>query len=274
MHPTVTAAGTSASRYVFDNHGEHALDQHRCLARAYDPMTTDRLAQAGVAPGWRCLEVGAGGGSVAVWLARRVSPTGSVVATDIKPERIPAVPGLEILRHDIVRDPLPEAEFDLVHARLVLLHLPERLAVLDRLVRALKPGGVLQLDEFDITYGPALLMPDPAVRQLYETFMEAKIRLMTRAGADVAWGRHAAAAMRRAGLVDIDPLPRLELWHSDSPGVHLVAHHTRHLRDQFVQEGMTDRQLADVRVLLADPGFRASSCVIYSVQGRRPVEAR
>ncbi|MFF3671298.1 methyltransferase domain-containing protein [Microtetraspora malaysiensis] len=205
--------------------------------------------------------------------ARRVGPTGTVVATDIKPERIPDEPGLEIRRHDIVRDPLPEAEFDLVHARLVLLHLPERVAVLDRLVRALKPGGVLQLDEFDITYGPALLMPDPAARRLYETFLAAKIRLMTRAGADVAWGRNAPAAMRAAGLTGIDPRPRLDLWTADSPGVHLISHHTRHLRDRFVEEGMTDRQLADVRTLLADPGFRATSCVMYSVQGRRPVAA-
>ncbi|KOX12534.1 AMP-dependent synthetase [Nocardiopsis sp. NRRL B-16309] len=266
-------SGEPASRYVFDNHSEHALDQHRFLAAAYDPLTTERLARTGVGPGWRCLEVGAGGGSVARWLARRVAPTGSVTATDIKPERIPAEEGLEVLRHDVVRDPLPEAAFDLVHSRLVLLHLPERIAVLDRLVRALKPGGVLQLDEFDITYGPGLLMPGRGAAKLYETFLETKIRVMRRAGADPAWGRDAADAMRRAGLVDIDPRPRLELWDADSPGVHLIAHHTRHLRDQFVAEGMTDGQLADVRALLADPGFRASSCVVYSVQGRRPLEA-
>lgn len=270
MRSTTTGDRRSTSRYVFDNHSEHAADQHTSLARAYDPVTTARLDQAGVGPGWRCLEVGAGGGSVAVWLAERVGPTGSVVATDIKPERIPDVPGVRIMRHDIVRDPLPESAFDLVHARLVLLHLPERIAVLNRLVRALKPGGVLQLDEFDITYGPGLLMPDPDAQRLYETFLSAKIRLMERAGADVAWGRSVAAAMRDAGLVDIDPRPRLELWTADSPGVHLISHHTRHLRDRFIEEGMTDRQLADVRALLADPGFRATSCVFYSVQGRRP----
>ena len=257
-------------RYVFDNHSAHAGDQHRFLAAAYDPMTVERLAATGVGPGWRCLEVGAGGGSVARWLAERVAPGGRVLATDIKPELIPAAPGLEVMRHDIVRDPLPDAAFDLVHARLVLLYLPERLAVLDRLVRALKPGGVLQLDEFDITYGPGLLMPDPEAAKLYDVFMEAKIRVMTRAGADPAWGRKAPAAMRAAGLTGIDPVPRLELWNADSPGVHLVAHHTRHLRDAFVREGMTDRRLAEVRALLADPGFCACSCAVYSVQGRRP----
>ncbi|MEV0618456.1 methyltransferase domain-containing protein [Nonomuraea sp. NPDC050404] len=263
---------STVSRPVFDRSFEQVPEQHRCLALAYDPMTIARLEQAGVAPGWRCLEVGAGGGSVAGWLAGRVAPTGGVVATDLDPEHIPPADGLEVVRHDIVRDRLPEAEFDLVHARLVLWLMPERLAVLDRLVRALKPGGVLQLDEFDITYGPALLMPNPAARQLYETFLEAKRRLMLRAGADPAWGRNAAVAMRRAGLVDIDPWPHVEPWDARSPGVHLISNHTRQLRDRFVAEGMTDRQLADVRALLAHPGFRATSCVFYSVQGRRPPE--
>ncbi|CAL9368116.1 hypothetical protein SUDANB121_00812 [Nocardiopsis dassonvillei] len=267
----MTETATAEPGYVFDNHNENAGDQHRFLAAAYDPLTTSRLAATGVGPGWHCLEVGAGGGSVAHWLAARVAPGGSVTATDVKPDHIAPAPGLEVLRHDITRDPLPEAAFDLVHSRLVLLHLPERIRVLDRLVRALKPGGVLQLDEFDITYGPSLLMPDTAARELYERFLEAKTRLMARAGADPAWGRNAAEAMHRAGLVEVDPLPHLEQWHAGSPGVHLISHHTRHLRDAFVREGMTDGDLARVRDLLADPRFRASSCAVYSVQGRKPL---
>lgn len=263
--------GTSAdSGRVFGRHSEHTSKQHHLLSLAYDAMTTERLVQAGVAPGWRCLEVGAGNGSVAAWLARRVGPSGVVVATDIHPGHIAGAGNLTVTHHDIVRDPLPEAEFDLVHARQVLPLLPERLAVLDRLARTLKPGGVLQLDDFDITYGPALLMPDRAARELYATFIETKIQLMTRAGVDVAWGRNAAEAMRCADLIDIDPQPRLELWRPGSPGARLAANHTRHLRDQFVKEGMTDRQLADIRALLAHPDFRATSCPIYSVQGRRP----
>lgn len=85
----------------------------------------------------------------------------------------------------------------------------------------------------------------------------------------MAWGRNAAEAMRRAGLTDIDPRPHLELWFPESPGVCLMANHTRHLRDGFMDEGMTDRQLADVRALLAHPGFRATSYAIYSVQAHR-----
>lgn len=267
--------GSPAGRcgYVFDNDNVHSRDQHRCLSEMLDPMTTTRLARTGVTDGWHCLEVGAGGGGVAVWLAERVAPSGSVLATDIKPVRIPERAGLEVIRHDIVHDPLPEAAFDLILARLVLQHLPERHEVLDRLVRALRPGGWLQVDEFDISYGPALVMPDARARELYENFLAAKARVFEAAGGDGTWGRHVTQAMHDSGLIDIDVVPRLELWHSGSPGVHLLIHHTFHLRDRFIEAGMTDPQLADVRNLLADPTFRASSCAIYSVQGRCPDSA-
>ncbi len=43
---------------------------------------------------------------------------------------------------------LPESAFDLIRARLVLGPLRERLAVLDRLTSALRPGGLLVLEEF------------------------------------------------------------------------------------------------------------------------------
>ncbi|GAA3761166.1 class I SAM-dependent methyltransferase [Salinactinospora qingdaonensis] len=256
--------------YVFDNDSEHAVEQHRCLARAYDPLTLERLAQTGVGEGWHCLEVGAGGGSVAHWLAQRVAPSGRVLATDVKPAHVAPAPGLEIARHDIVHDPLPEAAFDLIHARLVLLHLPERRAVLARLLRALKPGGWLQLDEFDITYGPALLMPDPAAGALYTEFLDAKATAMATAGADIAWGRNAAAAMRETGFTAIEPVPHLELWQASSPAVRLLAHHTHHLRDRLIEAGMSEERLVQVRELLADPSFCACSCAIYSVHGRRP----
>lgn len=256
--------------YVFDNASVHSRDQHQCLAEMLDPITTARLAQTGVTDGWHCLDVGAGGGSVAGWLANRVAPSGRVLATDIKPHHIPARAALEVIQHDIVHDPLPEAAFDLVSARMVLRNLPERHAVLDRLVRALRPGGWLQFDELDTTYGPALLMPDPGARALYETFLAAKARLFDTAGADVAWGQHAVQAMHDAGLIDIDPQPHLQLWHAGSAGVRLQIHHTFHLRDQLIDAGMTEAQLAQLRELLTHPLFKATSSPIYSIQARRP----
>lgn len=251
--------------YVFDR--ADVAEQHRCLAAAYDPVTFARLAQTGIRPGWRCLEVGAGGGSVAHWLAGR----GAVVlATEVQPEHVPPAPRLTVLRHDVACDPLPDAAFDLVHARLVLRHLPERDVVLRKLVAALKPGGWLQVDEFDNSYSPVLLAPDRASAELYETFLAVRDSVFEAYGVDSAWGRKAAGAMAEAGLVDVDPRVVVHPWRAGSPGVRLLAHSTRMLRDKLVAAGMTDEQLAAVRELLADRRFLAASPVVYSVHGRRP----
>jgi SAM-dependent methyltransferase len=256
--------------YVFDTDSTSATERHRCLEEAYDPLTCARLAETGVADGWRCLEIGAGGGSIARWLADRVAPTGSVVATDIQPEFLYGTAGVTVARHDVVHDPLPDNEFDLIHARLVLRNLPERDLVLRKLVGALKPGGWVQLDEFDIGYGPVLIAPDPSAAELYELFLAAKERVFDAAGADGRWGRKVAGAMVEAGLMDVDPMPVLQPWRAGSPGLRLLAHHTHHLRDKLIGAGMTDEQLAGVRAVLADQRFRATSCVMYSVHGRRP----
>lgn len=262
-----TGAGVG---YAFDNASVHAAEQHRCLAEMLDEITTTRLASTGIGPGWRCLEVGAGGGSVAVWLAGRVAPTGRVLATDINPVHIPATDGLDVLRHDIVHDPLPEASFDLIHARLVLLHLPERRSVLGRLANALRPGGWLQLDEFDIGYGPSLLMPGGRAAEIYGKFLAAKARMFRSAGADGTWGRKVPRAMNDVGLVDITPTIEVQTWRAGSPGTSLLIHHTFHLRDRLVEAGMTDEELQEVRAVMAHPQFMAASCPIYLVQGRRP----
>ncbi len=261
-----------AHQYVFDNDGDHSADQHRCLADLLDPLTFGRLAQTGVGDGWNCLEIGAGGGSVARWLADRVAPRGHVFATDIKPGLIPACDGLTVTRHDIVRDPLPPAAFDLVHARLVLSHLPERAAVLARLREALRPGGWLQVDEIDVTHWPALLAPDHGSRELYETFLRAMASVLVGVGSDPTWGRSAAQEIAQAGFTQIDPWCHVEVWGPKSPGLELLTSNSFHLEDHFLATGLTRDQLDEVRAVMADPGFRAVSFTVHSVLARRPEE--
>ena len=76
------------------------------LERIFDPGSRRRRAL--VQPGWRCLEIGAGRGSMAVWVAGQVGERGQVVATDIDVTYLKRleVPNLEVRRHDILEDPL------------------------------------------------------------------------------------------------------------------------------------------------------------------------
>ena len=120
------------------------------LEATFDPATIGYLTGVGVTAGWACWEIGAGGGSIASWLAEQVGPTGSVLATDIDPRFIPAseLAHLEVVRHDVTADAIPAARYHLIHARLVLSHLPQRGDVMVRLVQALRPGGWLVIEDF------------------------------------------------------------------------------------------------------------------------------
>ena len=97
------------------------------LSALFDTSTIARLRRLGAAPGWHCLDVGAGSGSVARALAALVAPEGEVLATDLDDRFLGEdEPHLEFRVHDITRDELPEAQFDLAHARGVLEHVRDR----------------------------------------------------------------------------------------------------------------------------------------------------
>ena len=110
--------------------GREAEEDERLdlLERIFDPVSQQRRSL--VQPGWRCLEVGAGRGSMAVWLATQVGPTGHVVATDLdtRYQSRLELPNLEVRRHNILDDALDDLadSFDLVCSRLMVFHLQGR----------------------------------------------------------------------------------------------------------------------------------------------------
>jgi len=137
--------------YTWDNAMDEGRRRLALLERFLDPGTFRRLETIGVGEGWRCLDVGAGGGTVCEWLTRRVGATGRVCAVDVDARFLRALnhPRLEVREADILDTDLPDACFDLVHARWTLMHIPARDRVLLKLIELLKPGGTLFLEEAD-----------------------------------------------------------------------------------------------------------------------------
>jgi hypothetical protein len=88
----MTAADEQA--YAFGNAVPAQLERLRTLEALFDPGTFANLEALGPATGWRCLEIGAGGGSVARRLCARAGPTGSVLATDLDPRFLEGLSGL------------------------------------------------------------------------------------------------------------------------------------------------------------------------------------
>jgi trans-aconitate methyltransferase len=120
-------------------------------------------------------------------LCDRVGERGAVVATELDTRFVEALdcPNLEVLRHDVAVDDLPDRHFDLIHERAVLLHVPSREEVLKRLVAALRPGGWLLCEDTDFStfvYGS----PTESLRKA----AAAMIRFLRSTGAEPNYGRH------------------------------------------------------------------------------------
>ncbi|MDP9150354.1 MAG: methyltransferase domain-containing protein [Myxococcota bacterium] len=142
---------STAESYVFgDTEGNREFLRLRQIETLLDPASWRVIQRAGPRAGSRCLEVGAGAGSIASGLADRVGPSGSVVALDVDPRFLgrDRRANVEIVRHDI-RSWGGRSDFDLVHARYVLIHMPDPERALEQMVASLKPGGWVALEEPD-----------------------------------------------------------------------------------------------------------------------------
>src|SRR3954451_7538325 len=78
----------------------------------WDPGSQALLDELGIGRGWKCLEVGAGGGSLMEWMADRGA---SVLAVDIDTRFVESLASdtIQVRRMDIRTDELPASEFDL-----------------------------------------------------------------------------------------------------------------------------------------------------------------
>lgn len=261
--------------YAFDNNDPEASDRHSQLPAILDGPTFARLSTVGDLVGRRCLEVGAGGGSVARWLAERVGPSGRVLATDLNPRHMTSPEGYDVLRHDLVTDPMPEGPWDLIHARLVLLHIPQRHDVLVKLAAALAPGGALVIEDWATSLGSFVLAaPDRAAEDLvnkYQALLTGHV--LPASGNDPTWATRAHAAMLAAGLVRVDTAITARSWPGGTAGALLIATNVQQVRDEFVSAGLSVEEIDRLRDLATDPRLVVRDALMFSTIGYRPADA-
>ncbi|HMI50792.1 MAG TPA: methyltransferase [Candidatus Saccharimonadales bacterium] len=270
---TTDAAPIVHSAYILDNADPAVPARFDALSTLYDRATIQCLENCGVGPGWTCLEVGGGGGTIASWLAARVGPSGHVLVTDLDPRFLAGLnfSNLEVRCHNIVTDPLPEAAFDLIHARLVLVHLPARETVLKRLIAALKPGGWIIDEEFDSVSLPGDPVLNPGEAQLKT--QKALFQVVEERGVERRWGRLLYGRMRALGLVDVRAEARLSMWSGGSAGASLARANFEQLRDVLVASGLvTEEELQQDITRLDHPDFMMPSPIMWTAWGRRPAK--
>ncbi|MBN0044004.1 methyltransferase domain-containing protein [Streptomyces actuosus] len=262
---------TRTDGYLLDNRQSEAAERFGAFADLFDPTTFRHLEGLGVGPGWRCWEVGAGGTSVVSWLAKKVGPTGKVVATDIDTTRLAGVARqpVEVRVHDVGSDEPPAESFDLVHARLVLVHVPDRERALAHMVEVLRPGGRLLLEDADPSLQP-LACPDEhgPEQQLANRLRHGFRTLLADSGADLSYGRRLPRLLREAGLQRVEADAYFPL--ASAACVALESAAIRQVRGRLVAAGLAtdgdvDRHLSNI----ASGAMDLATAPLISAWGRK-----
>jgi len=239
------------------------------VAALTDPATIRYLKQIGVAEGWTCAEVGAGAGSIARWLSNRVGHFGRVHAIDIEPSYMAGVtaPNLEFRQQDITTTPLEERAYDLVHCKILLMHLADRERILGEFVRALKPGGYLLVEEADIRSIQRVDPPSPLLTRAASA-LETFFYFM---GADPGYGMKLLPAVRRTGLKVLGNDCQLTAVQAGTPEIQAIVMSLAKLAPMIVKAGLMGQKEVEAAF---DQLEQPSDTVIYtpvtvSVWGQR-----
>ena len=263
------------AKYQFDHEWVSERERLRSLERVSDPSTIRTLQEIGISAKWHCLEMGAGGGSIAEWLCQTVGAAGHVVAADIEIKFLKPLdcPNLEVLEHDLIVDQLPESEFDLVHERSVLAHLPEREDILKKLANAVKPGGWLFVEEPDcIIFGVDPSVPS-AMAEVAKKVDDAIIQVLENVGADAYFGGRIFGLLRSIGLDSVQGRGEVSVCQGGSASVEFFKLTAQRLRPAILASGdVTEADFDRYLTFYDDPNYALRILMVHA-WGRKPIRA-
>lgn len=252
---------------------EEELRRLRLLEARYDAITQARLATIGSLEGLRCLEVGAGAGSVVRMLADAVGPEGHVVALDRDPRFLDDLSGAQVTvrRADILVDDIETGAYDLVHCRALLLHLSDPEKALRRMVAALRPGGWLLVEDAD--FHSFKSVPGHPASERFDSAWSAWMDGGHRAGLfDLEFGRRVPGLVAELGLVE-QGFEALEFERvGGGPEAELFAMGFEAVREGRLHgEGLAGVDLEPLIAALRDPSFSFVDSLNVAAWGRRPL---
>jgi SAM-dependent methyltransferase len=226
------------------------------------------LTALGIQKGWRCLEVGAGHGSIARWLAAQVGLEGRVVATDINPRFLTEIelPNVEVRQHDIRTNPLEAGTYDLAHCRFVLAHMPDPQQVVRRMVETLQIGGWLLIEEVDYASRCAVDAGHPRAESFNRQNREIPDRIAQAKLFDPYLGRRVRGLLEDAGLTEIEN----EGVHRIVRGGEAEARLNCATLQAFMERGILSQpEYAALQAAFFDPSFSFITRTIGVAWGRR-----
>ena len=236
------------------------------MSELLDPMELAHIVRLGIRQGWWCVELGCGNGSIAQILAERVAPTGHVVASDIDLSYIADLqtPGLETRRIDILRDEVEVSSYDFVVARALLHHLASPREALERMVSALKPGGVLLSIEPDML--PCTVADPDSTR----AFWQGWLKWSAGAGIDYFIGRKVPGWLDLLGLKEVAGEGYAPQFNGGSGWATYWTNTVRELAPSLVKSGhLTRDMLEEFCAEYQDPHYWTSVITFAASWGRK-----
>lgn len=262
--------------------GSDAEDRERLQRQSAELRATSAalLDRIGLQPGQTAIDLGCGPLGVIDLLSDRVGPEGRVVGLDFDPANVAlarsfahdhGLANVQVVEGDARRTGLSGSSFDLVHARTLLINLPDPAAVVAEMVRLAKPGGWVADMEPDLAiylYHP----PQPAWDRLHEIFSEA-FRVD---GADPYIGRRLPELFREAGLLDVGVDAHVDVYPLGHSRRTIRVDLVRRMRAKIVARGIAgERELDDLdraaRAHLDDPHTVVIPGVSFLAWGRKPL---
>jgi len=205
-------------------------------------------------------------------MAERVGIGGLVLATDIDLVWMPPGVPFRMLRHEVGVDPIPRQDFDLVHVRLVLVHLPEPERVIADLIAALRPGGWLLVEEADPGLQPLVCLDEVGPAEVLANRLKRCFRdLMAARGVDLAFGRKLPGLLRSAGLTNVEADAFFPI---SSPACALLeVATTEQVRARLIEAGMaTDEEIDNHLTNVKSGRIDLTISPLISAWGMKPAQ--
>ncbi|HKY34596.1 MAG TPA: methyltransferase domain-containing protein [Polyangiaceae bacterium] len=247
-------------------------ESERLLAEAFDPGTLRWLSPR-VHPGSHCLVLGPGTEPIVRWLEQVVGPDGRVTPLEIRPRswcqvssESPQVPSSVI--HQLITNAGP---FDLVHVRFAMVHALKKDELLGALVEAVRPGGLLVVEEPDFGSARALTGPEKA-RRSFNNVQSAMELVFATLGLDHAIGSRIPDLLQQHGFENISIENDAAIVPGKSPRADVMAMSATQLATALIATGFpSPNDIERYRDFANHPTCWATYLSIIRGAGVRPV---
>jgi ubiquinone/menaquinone biosynthesis C-methylase UbiE len=223
--------------------GASALERHRLLMQCelLKPQARAMLDEIGVGKNWWTIDIGCGPLGILDVLAEQTGPGAEVIGLERDPNMLEfghelmSQRGLEsvrLIQGDAHNTEMPESSFDLAHARLLLVNVPNPMGVVAEMTRIVRPGGWVALEEIDW-----LSWVCEPMHPAWARLLKINIEIWSKRGMDVFIGRKLPRMLMHAGLTDVQSRIHLPVYRNDHDYQFLLLAFSKINRDEMIEKG-------------------------------------